>query len=124
MRPALPTRVTKLMSRDSRSVNGRRFNSIAALFQARVREVHRGRPPTRQSFLSMDQVAARRERLVAFMRLLLAVSGLVVVWLHPSEPDRFVHATYLCLTLYCAYALAIYLASRGWLPHLPVDASH
>jgi signal transduction histidine kinase len=52
-------------------------------------------------------------RTVCRMRLILALSALVIIYIDPSEPDRFVHVTYTALLLYSIYSAALYLlASR------------
>jgi signal transduction histidine kinase len=59
--------------------------------------------------------------MIALMRLVLASSALLIIWIDPSEPDRFVTITYGALILYLAYALFLYLLSHyqvaraGWL---------
>jgi signal transduction histidine kinase len=45
------------------------------------------------------------------MRLLLALSALLVVYIDPSEPDRFVVATYTALVVYSIYSAALVLLS-------------
>ena len=47
--------------------------------------------------------------LIAAMRLLLAVSALVFIYIDPLEPDRFVTTTYTTLGLYVLYSLAVYI---------------
>lgn len=47
--------------------------------------------------------------MAALMRLLLASSGLLVIYIDPSEPDRYVVLTYALLVLYSLYSAAIYL---------------
>ena len=57
--------------------------------------------------------------MVCLMRLLLAVSALVVVYLDPAEPDRLVRVTYAALILYTLYSAALYLLrvrSDSWRP--------
>lgn len=51
--------------------------------------------------------------MVAMMRLVLAVSGLVIEVVDPAEPDRFVPATYACLALYCGYSGVLYFLAVG-----------
>ena len=55
------------------------------------------------------------DRLVCLMRLVLSFSALAIIYLDPSEPDRFVAATYAALTLYFLYSAALFLltALRG-----------
>ncbi|HEX8150248.1 MAG TPA: histidine kinase, partial [Pyrinomonadaceae bacterium] len=54
------------------------------------------------------------ERMIGAMRLLLALSALLVIYIDPSEPDRFVTVTYATLALYSLYsALLYYGASTG-----------
>lgn len=45
-------------------------------------------------------------------RLLLATTALAATWIDPTEPSRFVEATYAVLALYLAYAALLYLAVR------------
>ncbi len=47
--------------------------------------------------------------LVAAMRLLLAVSALVFIYIDPLEPDRFVTTTYTALALYVLYSVTVYI---------------
>jgi signal transduction histidine kinase len=54
------------------------------------------------------------ERRVTVMRLLLATAALGIIYIDPSEPDRYVDITYTVLTLYVAYsALLCAYAWRG-----------
>lgn len=48
-------------------------------------------------------------RVIAAMRVMLAGVALLMIWLNPLEPDRFVALTYTLLLLYAGYSLAIYL---------------
>src|ERR1044072_6829311 len=52
------------------------------------------------------------ERLVNFTRFVLAGSGLVIIYIDPSEPDRLVNITYTALTLYSVYSAGVYFTSR------------
>src|SRR5215212_7245977 len=62
--------------------------------------------------------------MVCLMRLVLAVSALVIVYLDPAEPNRLVPVTYTALVLYTLYSAALYVltVSReswqpgGWVP--------
>ncbi|PYV86370.1 MAG: hypothetical protein DMG05_19950 [Acidobacteria bacterium] len=47
-------------------------------------------------------------RMIASMRLILAVSALLIIAVFPSQPDRFVAFTYATLFLYAAYSTALY----------------
>ncbi|HSQ21058.1 MAG TPA: histidine kinase [Blastocatellia bacterium] len=47
------------------------------------------------------------DRMIAGMRLVLALSGLLIIWLDPVEPDRLVHVTYAALVLYTLYSAII-----------------
>jgi signal transduction histidine kinase len=51
------------------------------------------------------------ERMVCLMRLVLSLSALIVIYIYPTEPDRFVKATYAALTFYIIYSAALYLMS-------------
>jgi signal transduction histidine kinase len=59
------------------------------------------------------------ERMVCLMRLVLSLSALIIIYIDPSEPDRFVAATYAALTLYILYSAALYFLpalqeSQAW----------
>jgi signal transduction histidine kinase len=52
-------------------------------------------------------------KMIATMRLVLASSALLIVYLDPSEPDRLIPVTYATLILYTAYCAALFtLAGR------------
>jgi hypothetical protein len=51
------------------------------------------------------------DRMIGLMRLVLATSALIIIWVDPAEPDRFVTTTYVALILYVAYSLFVYLIS-------------
>jgi signal transduction histidine kinase len=48
-------------------------------------------------------------RIIATMRLVLAVSALLIVLVAPSEPDRLVVPTYAALSFYAVYSAALYV---------------
>src|ERR1043165_6793102 len=52
------------------------------------------------------------ERLVNFTRFVLALSALIIIYIDPSEPDRFVKITYTTLALYTGYSAFVYFLSR------------
>ena len=52
------------------------------------------------------------ERLVNFTRLVLALSGLIIIYIDPSEPDRLVNVTYTALGLYTVYSAFVFFLSR------------
>jgi signal transduction histidine kinase len=52
-------------------------------------------------------------RMIAMMRLVLASSALLIIFIDPSEPDQYVSITYCLLVLYVVYsAILYYLALR------------
>jgi signal transduction histidine kinase len=52
--------------------------------------------------------------MIALIRLVLAASGLIIIFLVPTEPDRFVVQTYTSLVLYTLYSVGAYVAElRG-----------
>ncbi len=64
-------------------------------------------------------------RMVALMRCLLALSGLLIVYIDPTEPARMVAITYLSLAAYCAYSIALYAGTyRRAFAGAPVRALH
>jgi len=52
------------------------------------------------------------ERLVNLTRFVLALSALIIIYVDPSEPDRFVKITYTTLALYTVYSAFVYALSR------------
>jgi signal transduction histidine kinase len=51
------------------------------------------------------------DRMIALVRLSLALAALVIIFIDPTEPDKNVGLTYLSLVLYAAYGAAVYLLS-------------
>ena len=69
---------------------------------------------------------ASDETMIAALRLVLAVLALAVIYLNPTEPNRYVDATYTTLVLYVLYSSAAYclLLHPGPLWHTLDDYSH
>jgi len=63
-------------------------------------------------------------RLISSMRLVLAFSALVVIYIDPSEPDRLIGLTHLTLLGYCVYSVVIYVLSVRRSPILPFKNLH
>lgn len=61
--------------------------------------------------------------LISKMRVGLAFSTLLVVYIDPSEPQQFVALTYTTLILYSVYSLVIFFMSRRNYP-IPAKAAH
>lgn len=59
-------------------------------------------------------------RMISAMRLALAASALVIIWIDPPRPDQFLPLTYVTLFLYTLYSLFIYIASLRWSKILPI----
>ncbi len=56
------------------------------------------------------------DRMIALMRLVLAASALIIIYLDPAEPDHLVKQTYGALVLYVIYSIVLYadsLSTRG-----------
>ena len=51
-------------------------------------------------------------QMVAVMRFVLAFSALVIIFINPAEPDRYVFETYTTLILYVVNSLAIFLFTK------------
>jgi signal transduction histidine kinase len=58
------------------------------------------------------------DRMIGLMRLILASAALLIIYLDPAEPDRFVPATYTALAIYFGYSLVLYLSARFKKPKL------
>ena len=64
------------------------------------------------------------DQMISLMRLILALSALLIIYIDPSEPDRFVAITYGALIAYSLYsALLYYLSVRRARP-LPNRIAH
>jgi hypothetical protein len=42
--------------------------------------------------------------MICLMRLILALSALLIIYIDPAEPDRFVAITYVALVVYSLYS--------------------
>jgi signal transduction histidine kinase len=71
--------------------------------------------------LPLESVDAR---MIGLMRLLLAVSALVITLIDPISLDRFSEITYLTLIGYCIYSLTIYLLLLRGNSFIPAAATH
>ncbi len=60
------------------------------------------------------------DRMISLMRLILALSALLITFIDPSEPDRLVAVTYGALVVYSVYGAVLYYLS----PRLPLSISH
>lgn len=60
-------------------------------------------------------IASVDDRMIGVMRLILASSALLIIYIDPSEPDRLVDVTYASLVLYVAFSAALYFLSL-WQP--------
>lgn len=56
---------------------------------------------------------------LAMMRLVLAASALLIIWISPTQPDRLVIPTYLTLSLYTLYSAVLYILTLRP-DHLPL----
>ncbi|MCA1637597.1 MAG: histidine kinase [Acidobacteria bacterium] len=63
-------------------------------------------------------------RMISNMRVILALATLLVIYIDPSEPQRFVAATYSALVLYNIYAATMYLLSRRDHALVPIKFAH
>ena len=48
------------------------------------------------------------DRMICLMRLILALSALLIIYIDPAEPDRFVAITYVALVVYSLYSAVLY----------------
>ena len=63
-------------------------------------------------------------RMIATVRLLLALWGVVVIYIDPPEPNRLKGLIYLTLLGYCVYSVVIYFLSVRRSPILPFKSLH
>ncbi|HEV7889627.1 MAG TPA: hypothetical protein VGP08_03260, partial [Pyrinomonadaceae bacterium] len=82
----------------------------------RVRRVEAGREP--------PALQAVDDRMIGLVRLVLAFSALVIIYIDPTEPDKNVELTYLSLVLYTAYSAAVYASSLRRGDHHPRRLTH
>lgn len=52
------------------------------------------------------------DRKLGVLRVILAAVALLIIWLDPTEPDRYAPLTYSSLIVYLVYSLLIYLSAR------------
>jgi signal transduction histidine kinase len=64
------------------------------------------------------------DQMISLMRLILALSALVITFIDPSEPDRLVAITYGALVVYSVYGAILYYTSLRGGPRLPLSISH
>lgn len=64
------------------------------------------------------------DRMVALMRLILAASALIIIFIDPSEPDRLVAVTYGVLVVYTIYSAVVYISSLRRSSMLPNRFAH
>jgi signal transduction histidine kinase len=62
--------------------------------------------------------------MIAVMRLVLAASALLIIYIDPFEPERYVALTYSLLAFYIAYCLILYGLVWTQSPLLPVTTVH
>ena len=56
-------------------------------------------------------IASVDDRMIGVMRLILASSALLIIYIDPSEPDRLVNVTYASLVLYIIFSATLYFLS-------------
>lgn len=62
--------------------------------------------------------------MISLMRLILALSALLITFIDPSEPDRLVAVTYGSLVVYSIYGAVLYYVSLRGGRRLPLSISH
>ena len=62
--------------------------------------------------------------MIDLMRLILAFSALLIIYIDPSEPDRLVTVTYGALIIYSLYSAVLYFLSIHDSPLLPNKVAH
>ncbi|HLL76948.1 MAG TPA: histidine kinase [Pyrinomonadaceae bacterium] len=64
------------------------------------------------------------DRMICLVRLVLAASALLIIYIDPSQPNRLVRPTYAALALYALYSAALYAASLRTGAHPFARAAH
>lgn len=85
---------------------------------SRQRALDTSSPDKSELFASVD------DRLIGSIRLILACSALAIIFIDPSEPDRFVYVTYSALFLYVAYSTLVYLLALRSSPLVRSSVTH
>lgn len=76
--------------------------------------------PDQESF-SLESVD---DRMIGLMRLILALSALIIIYIDPAEPDRFVAITYGALLAYTFYSGVLYVLSLRSAHVMPIRTAH
>lgn len=83
-----------------------------------TREERKSEQPSQAegNLISLESVD---NQMISMMRLILALSALLIIYIDPSEPDHYVAITYGALVLYSAYSAVLYFLSlrRRQLPY-------
>ena len=72
----------------------------------------------------VQQSEAVDRRTVTLLRILLAGAALIVTFIDPSEPQRFVEVSYGLLVAYCIYSTILFIAAAQGRSRLPVRWTH
>src|SRR5437899_551692 len=67
---------------------------------------------------------AMSDCMIAAMRLVLAASGLLVLSIDPTEPDRRVALAYATLILYVVYSAILCASAWRHVPFVPTTITH
>jgi signal transduction histidine kinase len=88
---------------------------MTAAQAARIKEQARALGVARTGRVGADPVTVAGEEMdgrgVPLLRLVLASAALVIIWVDPSGPDRYLRLAYATLALYTLYSVAVYVAS-------------
>jgi signal transduction histidine kinase len=86
-----------------------------------TREGRIERVQTVSELVSLESVDGR---MISLLRLILALSALIIIYIDPSEPDRFVVITYAALVVYSAYSGLLFLLALRHSQNLPFKIAH
>ncbi|MCA1815339.1 MAG: histidine kinase [Acidobacteria bacterium] len=64
------------------------------------------------------------DRMIAFVRLVLALAALIIIYIDPTEPDKNVALTYLALVLYSLFSAVAYALTLRRAPRHPRRLTH
>src|SRR5919198_6506342 len=67
---------------------------------------------------------AINDHMIAAMRFVLAASGLLIIYIDPSEPDRHVALAYATLILYVVYSTVLCASAWRHIPRVPTTITH
>src|SRR5262245_58391060 len=76
---------------------------------------------------SRDHTSTTRamdDRMIAALRFVFATAALLIIYIDPSEPDRYVAITYAALVLYVVYSAVLWVCAWRAIPPWVAATAH